>query len=235
LLPEITPVLDVVRYFTWQNIIPKGAADTMIFQWAGAFLVATALLVSQARAHGGVSLEQDTCKLRIGPDEMHFTGYQPLRSREEFCEDIPYTGVTVIALDAVQNELRDMATEIRIIRDVGPDAGRSGDLDRITEAYLAPRKYPAGTVTFEHVFAKPGRYIGLVIVEDSGGHKWISRFPFSVGETAEKTLSYLAALGLTIACAAVSWFYVNRKRRQKSGSGAVPYRPCETVHRDGGT
>jgi len=32
------------------------------------------------------------CVLRIGPDLMFFTGYQPQNSPEEFCDDIPSTG-----------------------------------------------------------------------------------------------------------------------------------------------
>ena len=31
---------------------------------------------TSAFAHGGVALEQDECVLRIGPNTMHFIGYQ---------------------------------------------------------------------------------------------------------------------------------------------------------------
>ena len=54
-----------------------------------------------ADAHGGVKLEQDECVLKIGPNTMHFIGYQRAGEEEEFCEDIARTGPTIIALTAV--------------------------------------------------------------------------------------------------------------------------------------
>ena len=77
------------------------------------------MLTSAAYAHGGVGMMNNRCTLRIGPDIMYFTGYQPQNSREEFCDDIPTLGQTVVALDMQDTELRDMLTEIRIIRDDG--------------------------------------------------------------------------------------------------------------------
>jgi len=51
-----------------------------------------------AAAHGGVKLEQDECVLRIGPNTMHFVGYQRAGEEQEFCEDIAQTGPTVISV-----------------------------------------------------------------------------------------------------------------------------------------
>ena len=76
----------------------------------------------QLSAHGGLSLAEDMCKLTIGPYTMHFTGYQPESTQEqEFCEDIPMIGRTVVALDYINEELRPMTTEVRIIRDTGSE------------------------------------------------------------------------------------------------------------------
>ncbi len=75
---------------------------------------------TQVAAHGGLSLADDVCKLTIGPYTMHFTGYQPDSTQEkEFCEDIPATGRTVVALDYIEEALRPLPTEVRIIRDTG--------------------------------------------------------------------------------------------------------------------
>ena len=61
------------------------------------------LSTAQVQAHGGLSLADDICKLTIGPYTMHFTGYQPESTQEkEFCEDIPATGRTVVALDYIE-------------------------------------------------------------------------------------------------------------------------------------
>ena len=84
-----------------------------------------------AYAHGGVKLEQDECVLKIGPNTMHFIGYQRTGEEEEFCEDIAKTGPTIIALTAVSPDLRDMAIGIRVVKDVGEeqekDQSRRGD------------------------------------------------------------------------------------------------------------
>lgn len=131
---------------------------------------------SQAQAHGGLALAEDMCRLTIGPYNMHFTGYQPDATRnKEFCEDIPATGRTVVVLDYMEDELRPMPTEVRIIKDTGSE----NDLQAITVLHLPSKVYPAGSINFEHNFDQPGKFIGLVTV----GDKHVSRFPFSVGET----------------------------------------------------
>ena len=84
-----------------------------------AAIAASMIFTTQVQAHGGLALADDMCVLTVGPYRMHFTGYQPLSQEEEFCEDIPEIGKTVIALDYIQEELRPLKTEVRIIRDTG--------------------------------------------------------------------------------------------------------------------
>jgi len=133
---------------------------------------------SKAQAHGGLALAEDMCKLRVGPYNMHFTGYQPDSTRnKEFCEDIPATGRTVVVLDYMEDALRPLPTEVRVIKDTGSEQ----DLQAITVLHLPPKVYPAGTVNFEYTFEQPGKFIGLVTVGDK--KELVSRFPFSVGET----------------------------------------------------
>jgi hypothetical protein len=164
-----------------------------------AAIVATGWSISQAQAHGGVSIDEGQCKMKIGPDQMNFTGYQPLKSREQFCDDIPDVGPTIIVLDAVQDELRDMNLEIRILRDVG-QASDEENLEQNTETYVPPKKYRTGTLNFEYNFAQKGKFIGLVkATSDDGTKVYVSRFPFSVGETASRDIvvaTFFAALGL---------------------------------------
>jgi hypothetical protein len=148
---------------------------------AGLCLVMLAIGVSfstQAQAHGGLALAEDMCRLTIGPYNMHFTGYQPDNSRnKEFCEDIPETGRTVVVLDYMEDALRPLTTEIRVIRDTGSEQ----DLQAITVLHLPPKVYPSGSINFEYSFDQPGKFIGLVTVGDK--QDLVSRFPFSVGET----------------------------------------------------
>jgi hypothetical protein len=150
--------------------------------FAGAMIAAAAYLAAPASAfaHGGVALEQDECVLRIGPNTMHFIGYQRSGEEAEFCEDIANTGPTVIALTPVSPDLRDMAVGIRVVKDVGEEKEKA-DLDAITVAYLEPKVYRNGAMTFEHDFKQAGHYVGIVTVRDDLGNEWVSRFPFSVG------------------------------------------------------
>jgi len=127
---------------------------------------------------------------------MFFTGYQPQNSREEFCDDIPSTGQTVIALHMQDQELRNMLMEIRIIKDEGTHANSQGlpyltdaelaskeILGPVTIVYLPPKKYPSGALTFEHTFPATGKFIGIVTVQNEHGQFFVSRFPFTVGQT----------------------------------------------------
>ncbi len=109
----------------------------------------------QVQAHGGLALAEDMCKLRVGPYNMHFTGYQPDSTRnKEFCEDIPATGRTVVVLDYMEDALRPLPTEVRVIKDTGSEQ----DLQAITVLHLPPKVYPNGTVNFEYNLPLPPTY-----------------------------------------------------------------------------
>jgi len=195
----------------------------MAMRGLSAGFLALTLLTSGAQAHGGLRLNRDLCVLRIGPDTMHFTGYQPFQGREEFCEDIPQVGPTVIVLDYVEPELRDMTAEVRIIKDLNnsgitgkpallTDEELSSDyLGPITETYLPAKQYPNGTVNFEHFFAKSGKYIGIVTVRNSHGQYYVSQFPFSVGQSYLKVLPYYIALAAAVIGSLLGhWIYGRR-------------------------
>jgi hypothetical protein len=110
-------------------------------------------LSTQVHAHGGLSLADDICKLTIGPYTMHFTGYQPESTQEkEFCEDIPAVGRTVVALDYIEEALRPLPTEVRIVRDTGAPEGKEENLDAITLLHIPAKVYPKGSINFEYDF-----------------------------------------------------------------------------------
>ena len=136
--------------------------------------------LSRGFAHGAMQRQQNACMLKIGPDLMYFSGYQPAVSRNRFCEDIPTLGPTIFVLDYAQDEMRGMSTDFRIVRDVGEQEEQER-LDAITVAYLPPKVYPAGTLNVEHVFNETGQFVGIVTVDGPNGEHWVSRFPFSVG------------------------------------------------------
>jgi len=172
---------------------------------------------AQVQAHGGLSLADDVCKLTIGPYTMHFTGYQPDSTQEkEFCEDIPATGRTVVALDYIEEALRPLPTEVRIIRDTGAGeaAGNEANLEEITILHIPAKVYPNGSINFEYQFAEPGKFVGLVTVTDK--EKYVSRFPFSVGEPKGTSPYLLVALAAIVGGALV--FFLRGRKSEKVGA-----------------
>ena len=176
-------------------------------------LAASVIFTSQVQAHGGLALADDMCVLTVGPYRMHFTGYQPLSQEEEFCEDIPEIGKTVIALDYIQEELRPLKTEVRIIRDTGSEE----NLDAITVFHLPPKVYPSASISVDHTFAEKGKFVGLVTVT-GGAQDYVSRFPFSVGEG--RPTPKAAIIAPVVLVLAVGAFFLMR-RKNKNNPAAV--------------
>lgn len=156
----------------------RGRMTAAIFSLGA--LLGVSLLPTGAAAHGGVKLEQDECVMQLGPNTLHFIGYQRSGEEQEFCQDIAQTGPTVIALSAVSPELRDMAIGVRIVKDVG-EANEKANLDAITIVNMEPKVYRNGILTLEHDFRDAGHYVALVTVRDDLGNEWVTRFPFGVG------------------------------------------------------
>src|ERR1035437_5722909 len=208
----------------------------MIIRGLAAWLLATVLLTSAAYAHGGVGMQDNRCVLRIGPDLMFFTGYQPQNSRDEFRDDIPSIGQTVVALDMQDTELRNMLTEIRLIKDDGTHTRMNGlpvltdsemaskeVLDPVTISYLPPKKYPTGTLTFEHTFPETGKFIGIVTVQNEHGQTYVSQFPFSVGQPVGRNLMlYGMILAGLIAGVYGIWHYGGKQKKP----AAIPKKPA---------
>jgi hypothetical protein len=177
-------------------------------------LVTSVMFTSQVQAHGGLALAEDMCVLTVGPYRMHFTGYQPLSQEEEFCEDIPEVGKTVIALDYIQEELRPLTTEVRIIRDTGSEE----NLDAITVFHLPPKVYPSASITVDHTFPEKGKFVGLVTVT-GGAQDYVSRFPFSVGDgRPTPKAAIIAPIGLV--AIAIGIFFWMRSRRKNNPPAA---------------
>lgn len=170
----------------------------------------------QAYAHGGLSMAEDMCKLTVGPYTMHFTGYQPESSQEqEFCEDIPNTGRTVVALDYIDEALRPLTTEVRIIRDTGAEPGEEGNLDEITVMHIPPKVYSNGSVTFEHTFPTEGNFVGLVTVRDNG-IEHVSRFPFAVGTGGKFKMNMYFWPLLIIVIGGGYFFFASKSQKEKN-------------------
>ena len=164
-------------------------------------------------AQHGHELATDTCVLHLGPYKMYFNSYQPdIYHDRQFCQEVPGIGNTVLVLDFVEQELRSIPVEVRIIKDMGSEQ----NLEAITVVHLPPKVYPTGSIDVKYNFDKPGRFIGLVSVGDKQEHQ--SRFPFSIGETG--AMSHLTHYSIIIVpclvAIALVLFYALRDRRKPS-------------------
>lgn len=146
-----------------------------------------------ALGHGGVSVEDDVCIIKLGTYSAHFTGYLPkTRATKEFCEDIPEATDSIFVIDFISDELRDMELDFRIIRDVNDigitatyeDLGGEQAIEEATIFYNPPTVYPKGVFNVRYPFTEDGGYIGIVNVHHAEtGLKYRSVFPFRVGVT----------------------------------------------------
>lgn len=155
-------------------------------------IVSFLLLSADTFAHGGVSLEDDLCIMKIGKMRAHFTGYQPkVRASQEFCEDIPELGEAIIVLDFLNPALRKMNVEFLILKDIKGKAANTAFSDiemqlENSDDFLVEKKaatYPAGSISVSLTIDEAGWYVGVVSAENpETQEKVVSVFPFSVGE-----------------------------------------------------
>lgn len=175
------------------------------------FVVTAALLSlrpAPVGARGDLVQDADACVLKVGPELIYFAGYQPAASHRKFCEDAPGTGQTIFVFDYAEPELRQMKAGFRILRQSDETDGPA-DIEGATVASLPPQAYPKGTFSFEHVFAQPGDYVGVVTIDGETGEHWTARFPFSVGQRQFELTPYL--LIAAAAALAVLLFVANRR------------------------
>ncbi|WP_309370607.1 hypothetical protein [Nitrosomonas sp.] len=204
----------------------------MIKKFLVSIIVASGIIFSgQVQAHGGLALADDLCILTVGPYTIHFTGYQPMSQEEEFCEDIPEIGKTVVALDYINDELRPFATEVRIVRSTPSLKITTGttskdlekvsgeDLENMTIYHLPPEVYPNASILIDHTFPEKGMFAGVVTVRGND-QEWVSVFPFAVGEGLPinwftDVLPYVALVAF-----AAFFFLRSRKKPEQEGTAA---------------
>ena len=87
-------------------------------------------------------------------------------------------------------------------------------LDAVSIAYFPAKKYPTGTLTFEHTFPENGKFIGIVTVENDHGEKFVSQFPFAVGQQVGKNLVlYGMILAALIAGVWAFWHFGGKQKK----------------------
>jgi len=180
-----------------------------------------ALISLPAFAGGGVILQDDVCKIKIGFYEAHFTAYQPETSgNKQFCEDLPDIGPTIFVLDYLHDSMKEVPIDFRIIRDVTElgrfvrpeDIAALGDLDKHTIFYQAPTIEVDASLTVEPMLPEEGSYIGIV----TAGHPtsddiYAAVFPFEVGAI---DISFIFPLLAFLAPALLIWLVWRMRARR---------------------
>lgn len=168
-----------------------------------------------ALAQHGHELAADTCVIHMGPYKLYFNSYQPdLTHDQQFCQEIPGTGNTVLVLDFVEQELRSIPVEVRIISDTGSEQ----NLEAVTVYHVPPKVYPTGSIDVKHNFDKPGKFIALFSVGDKQEH--LSRFQFSVGQTSaiSHMKHYTMIFAPLVVGLIIAVYYTLRDRRKPTTS-----------------
>lgn len=217
---DLAPLCRLTEPAGWRMLRAFHLATVKAVLSMGLLVAAVLFAVGPASAHGRLGAAEARCRLFIGPDMMNFTGYMPDADKNEFCEDIPATGRMIMALDDIQEELRDMKIGIRIVKDVGGEAKENENLDAVTVAYSEPRYYRSGTINFQHIFPEAGYFVGIVTAIGDHGEQWVSRFPFSVGESFMRALPAYLLLGIGVI--AVFFIYLYHRK-------LTPPAPIKTI------
>lgn len=196
---------------------------------------ATAVPTPVAHGRAMAGSDQENCMARIGPSFVQFSVYQARAPRARYCKEVPDVGLATIVIDQGDAELREMTTDVRIIKDLGGGARVVGatelssdavvapeTLDPVTEKHLLPKLYPTGIIEFVHTFTSPGQYLAMVTAKNDHGQVFVSEFPFRVGPSGHATLLLWGGLA-TAFLAAVLLLAWNRGllHRLRSGRGPV--------------
>lgn len=125
---------------------------------AAVLLFVAALYTSAVFAHGKETLEEDSCMRNIGDNMIHLSVYQPqVDITGHYCTDIPATGNTVLVVDLVEPQLREIPIGIKLVR-----GGREEDGEVLAEIRAAV--YEDGVISTQQVLEE-GRHL-LVITAD---------------------------------------------------------------------
>jgi hypothetical protein len=174
--------------------------------------IAALALGGQAQAQGSGHEHHgnpnNTCPLMAGGmHEMHVSAYHASTGLfDELCMDIPGTGKVSITLDAVDNAIRDMTTEIKVVKEDGTGA------EPVALAYLPPTRYPSGVATFTVDLDAPGKYALLVTLRE-GAMEMSGKHVLTVAHPLAKWLYVPVGAGFVLVGAAAAYFWSERRKK----------------------
>ncbi|WP_051906509.1 hypothetical protein [Methylomarinum vadi] len=172
-------------------------------------LIALLLLTAatSALAHRGPADEVDTCRIRVGPEVIHFTAYTPTFSQGTgYCQAIPFVGPTNLVFDYEGHKLRDVTVEFEITKE--PEGTQI--------FHQGPKKIKTGTVNATVDFSQHGAgdYLVHVTIMHEG-EKQDTHLPFSVGVEPESSNTGVLKIVIPIVFIAIMLFFMLRRSKDE--------------------
>ncbi len=144
-----------------------------------------------------------TCLITTDFYIVHLTTYQEPKKDgdskrnkfEPYCQELPGDGLTYLAIDFIDRDLRQMPVEMRVVEAL-PNPDVEGEMkDGATIAHEPVKQYNTGVAQIQADFPKPGQYTLIVSVGDdmfadkiriplwvgvSSPFKWTSFLPYLI-------------------------------------------------------
>ena len=160
-----------------------------------------------AHAHGGVSMDIDSCKFKLGEHTLHYAGYKSTDTGPvEYCWDVPAAGITYITFDFINDSLRTKETGFQLFKKASPaNQGQEKPIARIPFA-----KHHTGSMNLDVKLDK-GHYLGVVSIREKGS---VHHAKLNINVGFEKDKIPMPLLFLLIASFAIMIFYFLRHRKQ---------------------
>jgi hypothetical protein len=159
------------------------------------------------------------CMLMAGMHELQVAVYQS-GALDDSCEDLPGPGPAVVTLSSASKELRDLTTEVRIVRGDTGEAASSTSLDPITLVYAPPKAYPTGVITLKTNFDKAGKYTVLATVRDDKDMVMSGHLGITVGAGSRQVIYAFLASGVILAAALGYYLWEHRRKSKMSFKGS---------------
>ena len=156
----------------------------------------------------------DPCRKKIGDSFLHLTLYQPhFDPDEEYCEELPRAGKTVVVVDVTAGELRQVPISVELI--ASAPSGQSRPV-----LSLPAKVLERGAVDAEVIFEGGNNYLAKVEVNLGAGRE-AEKFSFPIVITPWYTALITPALmilGLFVITAISVVHYRMKSRQQEAAS-----------------
>jgi hypothetical protein len=172
-------------------------------------LLAVVLPVAPVWAHGGVSVEIDSCRIPVSNQWVHFTAYTPdVTGDTEYCSQIPQNSRTNLVFDYENKKLRKMTVEFEVTKEPEGEVIYHRDAARV----------PTGTLNAVVDFTNQpaGKYLAHVTLIN-GEERTDAHLPFTVGSSGPSATDSLKMIAMILFIIVGAYFFAPGVREKVDG------------------